>query len=404
MSWTATKLKYLARAPITNGLGEAAQEGAVEWPRYIRTTDIASPRSLDPEKRVTLPPEIAVAALVQRGDLLLCAAGSLGKTYLHDSDERACYAGYLVRFRADSKLADPRFVSYWSQSQPFLDQLAVGAVRSTIDNFSAGKYQNMSLSAPSLDEQRRIVDFLDDQVPQLDRVIQLRAEQERLELERFRALREESIENRWPYRRLRLVTSPTRPINYGVLMPGPQHEGGIPLIEAGDVMRGPIDLTELRRTDPTIEAEFTRSRLATGDCVMAIRGSIGVVQTVPPLTETVNVTRDAARIVPTFGLVKPGYLRHALSTLRAQDWLKLRAGGAAVKGINIADLRRLPVACPDTNDQAVIERELDEAEEQYNELRELTLMSNRLIEERKQALITAAVTGQFDVTTARAVA
>jgi len=137
---------------------------------------------------------------------------------------------------------------------------------------------------------------------------------------------------------------------------------------------------------------------------MAIRGSIGVVQTVPPLTETINVTRDAARIAPISGLVRPGYLKHALSTLRAQDWLRLRTGGAAVKGINIADLRRLPVACPDINDQAAIEHELKGAEDQYNELRELTRMSNRPIEERKQALITAAVTGQFDVTTARAVA
>ncbi len=156
MTWQPTRLKYLAAAPITNGLGEAAQHGEADWPRYIRTTDIASPRRLHEDRRATLPPEIARRALVRQDDLLMCAAGSLGKVYLHSGEEAACYAGYLVRFRPRQDLVDPRFIAYWAESRAFLDQIALGAVRSTIDNFSAGKYRQMRLWIPPLDEQRRL--------------------------------------------------------------------------------------------------------------------------------------------------------------------------------------------------------------------------------------------------------
>jgi type I restriction enzyme S subunit len=162
------RLASVAEVPITNGLGEAAVEGELAWPRYIRTTDIDDLFALDPNKRVTLPPAVARRAPVRRGDVLMTAAGSLGTSYEHVTDEEACYAGYLVRFRANRGRVLPRYVAYWTQSQHHLPQLDLGAVRSTIDNFSASKFRSMRLPVPVLEEQRRIAEFLDDQVARLD--------------------------------------------------------------------------------------------------------------------------------------------------------------------------------------------------------------------------------------------
>ncbi|WP_299959115.1 restriction endonuclease subunit S [uncultured Modestobacter sp.] len=75
-----------------------------------------------------------------------------------------------------------------------------------------------------------------------------------------------------------------------------------------------------------------------------------------------------------------------------------------MKGINIADLRRLPMPCPTLDEQLRIESQLIEAERDNLRAQQLVTEFDRLIVERKRALISAAVTGQFDVSTARSLA
>jgi len=97
VTWQANRLKFLAAEPIRNGLGEAGAQDDSSWPRYIRTTDIAGPRTLREDVFASLPPEVAQRAMLRRGDIVMTAAGAtIGKTLLYDSDKPACYAGYLA--------------------------------------------------------------------------------------------------------------------------------------------------------------------------------------------------------------------------------------------------------------------------------------------------------------------
>lgn len=310
----------------------------------------------------------------------------------------------FLAMQPDATRLDSRYLLYITLSTPWLDWAVATSYGTKMPRTSWDQMADFSFMLPALNEQRRIADFLDDQVARLDRLRELRSNQVQLFRDRFADLRETLVETGVAYTPLKELTSRARPINYGVLMPGPEIPDGIPLVEAGDVVRGAIRVAALRRAAPEIELEFRRSRLRRGDCVMAIRGSIGAVQTIPSLSETVNVTRDAARIVPSPGRVRSEFLRQALTTRRAQDWLRLRAGGAAVKGINIADLRRLPTPCPPLDEQLRIEKELIEAERDNLRAQQLVASFDTLTVERKQSLITAAVTGQFDVTTARGMA
>jgi hypothetical protein len=169
--WVSTRLKFLAAIPIRNGLGESGRQDDPAWPRYIRTTDIAGPRSLRDDVFSSLPPDTAREAMLQQGDIVMTAAGAtIGKSLLYNSTELACYAGYLVRFRARSDV-DPRFVSYWMESLPYWDQIETGKVVSTIENFSASKYQNLFISIPDLPVQHAIADYLDQETACIDALI-----------------------------------------------------------------------------------------------------------------------------------------------------------------------------------------------------------------------------------------
>lgn len=170
MKWQEVPLKHLAAVPITNGVGEAAEHEDRSWPRYVRTTDIAGPRSLRDETFKSLPPEIASRATLLRGDIVMTAAGGVGKSMLYTSSAPACYAGYLVRFRPREGV-DGRFVAYWMESRPYWEQIDGGKVVSTIDNFSAGKYQNLRCPLPGERQQGLIADFLDAETARIDALI-----------------------------------------------------------------------------------------------------------------------------------------------------------------------------------------------------------------------------------------
>jgi type I restriction enzyme, S subunit len=160
--WQTRQLRTLASEPIRNGVGESAQPFRLDWPRYIRITDIAGPRALRSNTRASLPVETAARARVKEGDLLLAAVGATyGKSYLHrDAGTPACFAGYLVRLSPNADVR-PEFLSYWTESAAYWDQVNSQVIQSTIQNFSAGRYKGLRVSLPPLPEQAAIVRFLD---------------------------------------------------------------------------------------------------------------------------------------------------------------------------------------------------------------------------------------------------
>src|SRR5687768_9508463 len=115
-------LRYLSSVPIANGLGLSGAHDDPEWPRYIRTTDIADATSLRDDVFASQPPEVAAAAMVAPGVILMTAAGaSIGKSVTFSESYLACYAGFLVRVRPHSE-TEGRFLGYWMQSAHYWDQ------------------------------------------------------------------------------------------------------------------------------------------------------------------------------------------------------------------------------------------------------------------------------------------
>jgi type I restriction enzyme S subunit len=164
-------LRYLSMTPITAGVNASGDSGnPPEWPRFVRTTDIASMVTLHEDRRVTIDPGLAATATVKKGDILATRAGTVGKSYIHTSDEKAAYAGYLVRIRLKNAV-DAKYVAYWMRSEDFWQQISAGAIKATIENFSASKYRALRAPVPALLEQREIVGYLDRETAKIDTLI-----------------------------------------------------------------------------------------------------------------------------------------------------------------------------------------------------------------------------------------
>jgi type I restriction enzyme S subunit len=133
----------------------------------------------------------------------------------------------------------------------------------------------------------------------------------------------------------------SRPITYGILKPGPDRPNGVPYVRVVDIVDGLIRSGEVRRTTHEISAEYRRSTLRTGDLVMSIRGRVGRLGQVPRELEGANITQDSARLAVTSG--EPRFVMEAIRSPEIQRWMARRTKGAAVQGINLSDVRRIPI-------------------------------------------------------------
>src|SRR5690606_31615440 len=85
------------------------------------------------------------------------------------------------------------------------------------------------------------------------------------------------------------------------------------------------------------------------------------------------------------------------------DELRSWSQYSRVRIINNGSLSSFPIHLPPKSRQITIRIELDNEREHVLAFRQVAAAFAQRLVERKQALITAAVTGQFDVTTARGV-
>ncbi|MEW6245826.1 MAG: restriction endonuclease subunit S [Nitrospirota bacterium] len=171
--WEVKRLKHVAKEPLQYGASEASEFNDPEQPRFIRITDIDETGRLREDTFRSLPQEIARPYLLKRGDLLLARSGAtVGKTFLYqESWGKACYAGYLIRFRTNNAVCTPEFVSYFTLSSAYWSWLSGTFIQATIQNVSAERYANLTVTLPPIEEQQEIMSFLDRETAKLDALI-----------------------------------------------------------------------------------------------------------------------------------------------------------------------------------------------------------------------------------------
>lgn len=288
----------------------------------------------------------------------------------------------------------------------------------TFLELSTSELSGFKLSSPRLADQERIANFLDDKTTRIDALI---AEKEQL-VKRLMEFAQSSISarilgqdllgptvtthvpeigaipNGWVLSPMMRLTDPARPIMYGIVLPGPNVEQGpsVPIVKGGDVRPHRLKLALLNRTTPELEAPFARARLAEGDIIYSIRGTIGDVELVPKELVGANITQDVARIAPRAG-VHGRWLLYAAKSRPVFAQLDQLSLGAAVRGINIFDLKRACVPTPPLELQVSIANELDQLTGKTTELCSHSLEHIARLREYRSSLISAAVTGELDV-------
>ncbi|TRZ87064.1 MAG: hypothetical protein D4R88_09905, partial [Methanosarcinales archaeon] len=167
------------------------------------------------------------------------------------------------------------------------------------------------------------------------------------------------IPNNWAWSLCECLCQPNRAITYGVIKLGPSVDNGVPILRSSDVRWLQINETGVKRISPAIASDYSRTFLKGGEIVVTVRGTLGGVAIVPPHMEGFNISREVA-VIPINTELNAKFFCFAVASIWSQNWLAKVTRGIAYTGINIKDLKQLPLPIPPLPEQARIVAKLDQ--------------------------------------------
>ncbi|HCA87248.1 MAG TPA: hypothetical protein DEQ61_18270 [Streptomyces sp.] len=422
--WRSLRLKDLCIDTGQYGLNVSAEAYAQSGVRLLRTTDISSGILTSDESGVFVDTVSEERFILAAGDLILSRSGTPpGQSYLvRRADAGMTFAGYLVRFRPRSN-TDPRFLAYTARSDPFQETIQAESVSSTIQNFNAERYANIRCKAPDITQQRRIADFLDGETTRIDRLMDARHTQSsKLE------------EHDYSYVSETLVPGTLKNSGKGGMYPWlPELPTDRPLVRLGHVCQiqngltvdGKRDVSGDAVTRPYLRvanvqaghvlfdsvAEITvpraiadRSTLRPGDVLMTEGGDLdklgrGAVWN-GELPGCLHQNHIFA-LRPFRSDLDGEYLALMTQTLHGRCYFESTGSKTTnLASTNSSKILSFPIPLPTIEIQRDLTSQVQKRLQATTALRKLLGRQLALLTERRQALITAAVTGQFDVSTA----
>lgn len=412
--WLTVPLKYLARFnertlpddTDPNFDFEYIDIGLVDRGRLIG----------EPERMFFAQAPSRARRLVRQGETIV----STVRTYLRavwtvsgDPSRLVVSTGFAVI--SPGSMIAPRFMSWWLQSDPFVEEIVARSVGVSYPAINPAELGSIRTPIPPIDAQKRIADFLDVKTAHIDALIAKKRRmialmQERINQSMTAALAEygfnfpsemapdwQTVPLPLGWRVVRLSQVLVRLTNGYV---GPTRDilvnSGVRYVQSLHIKNGEIDFN--RRPFYVFHdwhSARPRIHLRAGDVLIVQTGDIGKVALVPEgfgpaschALQIARVRRD---------MLSGAFLAEYLRTPFGYQSLLSRATGALHPHLE-GGIRDVPVILPSREIQSVILRRIGDEREHQKKLESLLLQQIELLSERRQALITAAVTGEMDV-------
>ncbi|MDH0704077.1 restriction endonuclease subunit S [Pseudomonas toyotomiensis] len=144
-------------------------------------------------------------------------------------------------------------------------------------------------------------------------------------------------------------------------------------------------------------SEMQRYVVFPGDVLISVMGTIGRVSVVPVGVEVGIINPRLVRYKFAQRKVVPEFVKILLMSLRYQSRLREESQGSTMEGLNMVILGDLPLVLPPLDEQLSIVAFVKAYDFSFNELVEQAESAVGLLQERRFALISAAVTGKIDV-------
>jgi type I restriction enzyme, S subunit len=387
-----------------------AHESGSHMTPYLRAANVKDGElDLTNVKEMNFEPAEQVTFSLRPGDVLVTeGSGSLASVgasavWNGELSGTVCFQNTLIRLRPREGVTDGRYLGWWARSAYASGQFASIASGANIYHLSSERTKSLPAILPSLWEQRRIADFLDAEIGRIDLLTNLYQQAIDWTLERSQIFVDTLIAS----------TKDSYPLKHYVrfregpgIMASDFHDSGVPLIRISGLQAGRVTLAGANFLNPElVKTRWSQFRLRLGDYIISGSATMGAVSIVAD-TDVIGAIPYTGLIIlrPNEREVSMEYVSIALSSTIFKKQIDLLKAGAAMQHFGPTHLSQVTLPFPCLTDQERIAGEARRIMSQAAQLENMIEKQIALLTERRQALITAAVTGQIDVTTARGIA
>lgn len=310
---------------------------------------------------------------------------------------------------------DSRYLFWWlSSNYQNIRNMAGGDLR---DGLNLELLGDIGCPIPSKAEKESIAAFLDYETLKIDALIEKQQQLIELLKEKRQAVISHAVTKglnpnapmkdsgvdwlgevpgHWIVCKLKHAIKSGSSISYGIVQPGEPLDDGIPFVQTTNMSKGTFENDDLQKTTKAIADAYPRSKLVGGEVILGIRASIGAAFVVPGKLKGANLSRGVARIVPNENLASE-YLVLFFGTGSVSRYWELSKQGSTFSEVSIETVRELSLLMPPKSEQLEIEAFIKFRLLKIDGILDFATRKTTLLQERRTALISAAVTGKIDV-------
>jgi type I restriction enzyme S subunit len=419
--WEVRRLRQIG--PLLKGSGGTKEDIVESGVPCVRYGDLYTTHSyFIRQARTFVTAERAADYFpIRRGDVLFAASGEdlaeIGRSAVNLIEAEAVCGGDTVVLRPNGRTV-PAFLGYACDCWVAKAQKAAMGRGTTVKHIYPDELKRLVIFVPSLDEQAFVASFLDHETAKIDALI---AEQQRL-IELLQEKRQAVISHAVtkglnpdaPMKDSRIEWLGQVPEHWeivrlghrgrlqnGLSIGGEAFGAGDPFVSYGDVYKNTVVPNTPSGLVQSTADDQDKYGLEVGD-VLFTRTSesaddIGVAATCLRAIPRSTFAGFLIRFRPYPGTLDPGYSKYLFRNQGVQGHFAGTMNLVTRASLSQGELRSLPICVPPIPEQVLISAALDERVEQLRVLTADTESAISLLQERRSALISAAVTGQIDV-------
>ncbi|MCU6673813.1 restriction endonuclease subunit S [Leclercia adecarboxylata] len=404
LSWKVTRLKL--ETFMNMGQSPSSDDCNIEGDGLAFLQGNAEFGKVNPIEKQYCP---VAKKIANPGDILFSVRAPVGA--MNFADKKYGIGRGLCSISASEKVISPFL---WWLLPTYKYQLDAIATGSTFEAVSAEQLGNLCFALPSISEQIQIAAFLDHETAKIDNLIDKQQQLIELLKEKRQAVISHAVTKglnpdvpmkdsgvkwlgevpeHWVIKRLKHI-SPKVGVGLVINPSTYTKDEGVYFIFGGDVKEFGFDLTKTRRISPQDSNKLLPSRLNSRDLVSVRVGYPGITSVV---TDDLEGSNCASIIIIRRGSYNSDWLCAAMNVWVGRQQVDLASYGAAQKQFNVSDAIEFVFPVPPINEQNDIADFVQKTLNKFDDLTQKAFKQIELLQERRSALISAAVTGKIDV-------
>ncbi|WP_374855124.1 restriction endonuclease subunit S [Acinetobacter indicus] len=394
-SWQVKKLKYLCKVTTGNkDTVNAVEDG--KYPFFVRSQTVERINSIGAD----------CEAVLTAGDGV-----GVGKVYHYYKGKFDFHQRVYMLYDFGAVIG--RFVYYYLSSN-FYKVALEGNAKSTVDSLRLPQFLNFEFSLPTIKEQDWIVDFLDYETTKIDHLIEKQQQLIELLKEKRQAvishavtkglnpnvpMKDSGVEwlgevpEHWISSRLKYYTNQ---IVDGAHFTPTYSESGVPFLRVTDIHNSKIDMDNIKYIPEHEHLDLIqRCKPEKGDLLLSKNGTIGIPKLVDWDWEfSIFVSICLIKFKKN---LKAEFAEYFFKSYEIQEQIFGLIKKSTVINLHLDKIENFWFSIPPLDEQIQIVEYLDNKINELNNLISKAESAIQLMQERRTALISAAVTGKIDV-------